>query len=137
MEACPDGLDRKGLDLSDFLAAITLDFEEDECSPPLFAHSREDRLEDLSLLAFPNEMKDVGARMGQIAHGPTFAEEATQPGAPAVVAHRTLRNPIEKTREIAAVERVELAAQDDENLLGEVLDIRFVCAERPNPACDV
>src|SRR5690606_7338249 len=68
--------------------------------------------------------------IGRRAHHPA------KPGAPAVVAHRSLRNAIQPGARMGSVESIELASHYHEHLLSDVFHVSVQSPERTRPAAN-
>src|SRR5579863_2062155 len=131
----PDGADGDVLNSSDLLPRVTLDLEEDEGRHQLAMHLGDHELElpaRLGVLEISGRAVRVVRHLAEI-HLLPPQHEISEPGTPAVIANRELRDSIQPARQIPSVEAPQVAANDDEDLLSEILGVRARGAEGIEP----
>ena len=136
MQPLPDRVQRDSLNASDLLARKPVDLEQYQRHAAVRVQLREESGQD-ALVLLPLERSGRPRPMvGHVVHGVRVfsREDASDPGESPEITNLPLCDLVQPRGQMSAVERMQPAADHQEDVLGDVFSVRLPSPQRPDPA---
>lgn len=134
MNPRPDRVDGNALNARDLLAAISLDFEENEGDALGLGQLGHETREHLTALLFSQVGVGPGRRTGNRVFDGRFGEKQAKPSKSPEIADSMTGDLEEPSREVLPVELGQPPMNDEKDVLKQVLPLGLGSAQRSNPA---